>query len=173
ASAGAGAGAAPRHDLPDPLQEAPAPAPLPEYAPPAWWWASESFVRPPQPVAPADDATPLPAAQGWQAPPTLGLQQPRTAMPDLLGRPGRTAPGGPPAEPVPAPPADGLVRRVPGTHLAPSLRRGAPDQPPATPGPAPGRDREQVRSMLSRFQTSQRAGRAAAESPPEAPQEPR
>jgi hypothetical protein len=81
------------------------------------------------------------------------------------------------AEPPPAPPAttpDGLVRRVPGASIAKALRRsetGAPggeaegghdDSPAEATGPL---DREAVRSMLSQFQSSQRAGRAVAESP--------
>ena len=82
--------------------------------------------------------------------------------------------------------ATGLVRRVPGEHLAPALR-GVPSQPatpvggptpPDQPGatsPAPAdwgeeggpadRDPERIRSMLSRFQASQRAGRAVATLP--------
>jgi signal transduction histidine kinase len=104
-----------------------------------------------------------------------------------------TAP--PPPAPIAFPPvvaatdatATGLVRRVPGEHLAPALRGvpsppaapvGAPtppDQPGATSIPAPAdwgaeggpadRDPERIRSMLSRFQASQRAGRAVATLP--------
>jgi signal transduction histidine kinase len=75
--------------------------------------------------------------------------------------------------------ADGLVRRVPGAGLAAGLRRSAEAVAPSTGGaaarPAPGArfapgggddsDRERMRTMLSRFQASQRAGRAAAQGP--------
>jgi signal transduction histidine kinase len=87
------------------------------------------------------------------------------------------------AEPNGAPPvptggvtADGLVRRVPGAGLAPSLRRNPGGDRPAPPSASPERtgrpaprDNDRVRSMLSRFQASQRAGRAAAEAPPDPP----
>jgi len=75
----------------------------------------------------------------------------------------------------PAPPAvtaDGLVRRVPGAGLAPALRRdpsktvtGDSRDASADQRPADSLDREAVRSMLSQFQASQRAGRALADSP--------
>jgi signal transduction histidine kinase len=93
----------------------------------------------------------------------------------------RTGPGGP-----------GLVRRVPGASLAPPLRGAMPPGPgpagvptlPGEPGSngaapppglavAPGRDPERVRSMLSRFQSSQRAGRAVATLPTDQPADPR
>jgi hypothetical protein len=75
----------------------------------------------------------------------------------------------PPATAPPATTADGLVRRVPGTHLTPALRRraGAPGTPPAPPAPGSSRDPERVRQMLSRFQANQRAGRAATPAPPD------
>jgi signal transduction histidine kinase len=62
---------------------------------------------------------------------------------------------------------DGLVRRVPGAGVA-SLRGapapgGAPNGGPPTQAARRDRDPEKRRSMLSRFQASQRAGRAAAE----------
>jgi len=67
--------------------------------------------------------------------------------------------------------ADGLVRRVPGASLAPSLRgRPAAMEDTASAAPANGppesdwRRSEQTGSMLSRFQASQRAGRAVAAS---------
>jgi signal transduction histidine kinase len=95
----------------------------------------------------------------------------------------------PPAAPAPAPaptpapalqlvpPAggeltsEGLVRRVPGAGLSPSLRRA--EAPASAPTPARATrkprsaptDREQMRSLLSRFQASQRAGRAVADAP--------
>ncbi|MGH9231605.1 MAG: hypothetical protein ACRD07_23275, partial [Acidimicrobiales bacterium] len=63
--------------------------------------------------------------------------------------------------------ADGLVRRVPGASLAPSLRKtsGGDGAAPIAAGgttPADWRPGEQAGSMLSRFQANQRAGRAAA-----------
>ena len=171
--------------IPPPPAAAPAPAtpPPPEDAspadpaaggmpqPPDWWFESESMVGggSPQPPAGPDPApTPRPAAPAETATPAA------SALPGL---------------------GDGLVRRVPGAHLAPSLRRGpggsapaattpapvspspptgAPgglppdtaDGPPTAPadgGPAARPDREQIRSMLSRFQHSQRAGRAVVE----------
>jgi signal transduction histidine kinase len=141
--------------------------------PPDWWWESESMVGggDPEPTSRPSPAAPAPATS---------------------------------AEPIaPALPAlgDGLVRRVPGAHLAPSLRRGGgtpapavaatPPAPattpvqapatvvgpaatadPATGGPAARPDRDQIRSMLTRFQNSQRAGRAVVEpTADDAPQE--
>jgi signal transduction histidine kinase len=97
-----------------------------------------------------------------------------------------------PAAPHPGPGASGLVRRVPGASLAPPLRGPMPPAPgpagapalPREPGSngaasppglagAPGRDPERVRSMLSRFQSSQRAGRAVATLPTDQPADPR
>jgi hypothetical protein len=67
--------------------------------------------------------------------------------------------------------AEGLVRRVPGAGLSPALRRsgggganGTPARTTRGPRSAPT-DREQMRSLLSRFQASQRAGRALADAP--------
>jgi Histidine kinase-, DNA gyrase B-, and HSP90-like ATPase len=97
-------------------------------------------------------------------------------------RPPVSYPAPPPlfAPPEPAPftaapspmTADGLVRRVPGASLAPSLRKTSdPDgaSPIAAGGttPADWRPGEQAGSMLSRFQANQRAARAAAASPVE------
>ena len=74
-----------------------------------------------------------------------------------------------PPEPVADTDPDGLARRVPGTHLAPALRRDAPGPPADADG---GRDAERVRAMLSRFQASQNAGRVAADgSRPSSPEE--
>src|SRR5215207_7464221 len=86
--------------------------------------------------------------------------------------------GGASPAPLALPPVtrDGLARRVPGAGLASLRRSGAGAIPPAAsggPGPDGGpiraapahatdADRERMRSMLSRFQASQRAGRAAA-----------
>jgi len=87
-------------------------------------------------------------------------------------------PAPPIATPEPAPvaaapspmTADGLVRRVPGANLAPSLRKtfGPDGAAPIAAGgttPADWRPDDQAGSMLSRFQANQRAGRAAAASP--------
>jgi len=151
-----------RWDAPAPLAEAAWLAAPPEGDDgppgPAWWTVLVDPARLPPPVT----------SDGSLAPPAI------------LGSPG----GPPPARPAPtpgaAPPASGgdgtgapaLARRVPGTHLTPALRRDA--EPPtggddATTGT--GRDPARVRSMLSRFQASQRAGRAAAPHPPGSPQE--
>jgi anti-sigma regulatory factor (Ser/Thr protein kinase) len=92
--------------------------------------------------------------------------------------PGGAAPATPTTPPVPTAgvTADGLVRRVPGAGLAPSLRRrpggdrsGATPSAQAEPDRSAPRDNDRVRSMLTRFQASQRAGRAAAEGPPDPP----
>jgi signal transduction histidine kinase len=160
--------------------------------PPDWWWESEAMLR---------GGDPGPSAGGAPTPAATPAGDPAPAV-------AATAPDADPATAVPVVPAevsppplpalgDGLVRRVPGAHLAPSLRRSAgATTPPAAPaptaapastaagpltgaGPAPAPaggahrpDREQIRSMLSRFQSSQRAGRAAVEPPADdAPQE--
>ena len=85
-------------------------------------------------------------------------------------------PEGTPAVPTAGVTPDGLVRRVPGAALDPSLQRkpggrdaGAPPSAQAGPARSAPRDNDRVRSMLSRFQASQRAGRAAAEAPPDPP----
>jgi signal transduction histidine kinase len=131
--------------------EASPPPPSASPAPPDWWWESEALLRraPPGP-------TPGPRLQ-----PAAGS----------IPGPGATNGDGPvPSADVPGL-TDGLVRRVPGAHLAPSLRRdGEAERHEAAPHAPPSRpDREQVRWMLSRFQDSQRAGRAAADPPPEQP----
>jgi signal transduction histidine kinase len=97
---------------------------------------------------------------------TVGVPPPVDPTRDRLGPPG----GGLTAE--------GLVRRVPGAALTPSLHRPRGDTGPAGAprpnGPGPStRDSARVRSMLSRFQAGQRAGRAAAQTPTdsESPQE--
>jgi signal transduction histidine kinase len=96
-----------------------------------------------------------PAADGMPAPPV-------PPPPPPPGPPG--PPGSPGGEPRPAdlPTINGLARRVPGAGLTPSLRRRSGPEP-TPPQPARG-DRERVRSMLSRFQQNQQAGRAAAHS---------
>jgi signal transduction histidine kinase len=128
---------------------------------------------------------------GWHEPPhTNGWHVTQPAMPATASPPPAPAPPIPQPAPAPAPSpmpqpqpapagsgtagaaapltADGLVRRVPGAGLA-SLRNGAEPTPEPTPEPRPDHDREHMRSMLSRFQASQRAGRAAAASPSDAP----
>ena len=138
------------------------PAPLAEAAPlepPDWWWESEAFVRgdgsapgSPRPLAPAG---PSPAEATRRTAPS-----PTVATPAATPTP--VAPASAPAPRVPTL-ASGLVQRVPGAHLAPSLRRDGPEtSAPARDVPAP-RSAEQVRSALSSFQSSQRAGRAAAD----------
>lgn len=126
----------------------------------------------------------------------LPLRQPPSPAPVAVHEPpppdgwNVTQPSSPPAppplpSPPPPPPApasqapapvtpDGLVRRVPGAGLA-SMQGAPPAGDGAGPAPPPRaeHDREHMRSMLSRFQASQRAGRAAAEGAPDtnAPQE--
>jgi hypothetical protein len=135
-------------DAPASAYEAPSPEPGP------------SYMTPPPPYeAPAAQAYEAPAAQAYEAP----YAQPASpfAPPD-------------PAPPMPSPSpmtADGLVRRVPGASLAPSLRKtptgdnGAPTAAGGTT-PADWRPGPQAGSMLSRFQANQRAGRAAAAASP-------
>jgi hypothetical protein len=95
----------------------------------------------------------------------------------IFGTPTTLFPGSPHRErggPDAGPARDsgpGLARRVPGTHLSPALRRDTATPDPGGDGSTPERDPERVRSMLSRFQASQRAGRAAATHPPGSPQE--
>ncbi len=134
-------------DAPSPRFEAPAPpyeAPSPEPGP--------SYVAPSAPFE-------APAAHAYEAPAPLPASP--FAPPD-------------PASPTPSPTpvtADGLVRRVPGASLAPSLRKTSADDggaPTAVGGttPADWRPGPQAGSMLSRFQANQRAGRAAAGASP-------
>jgi signal transduction histidine kinase len=129
----------------------PAPIPeLPPISPPDWWWQSESLVsRSGHGTMPGT----APGNGGSSEPPRAPAA-PRTDVPTS-----RT--------PTVVPALDnGLVRRVPGAHLAPALRRdGAADQAPAVAAPpaTSERNREHVRSMLASFQSGQRAGRAAAD----------
>jgi signal transduction histidine kinase len=124
---------------------------------------------PPPPPPPLPVASPAPTPDPAPAPATAGepelVPAPWWWESKAFVRPS-TAEDPAPAAPAatPAPFAGGLARRTPGTHLAPALRRdGTPGhEAPAPPG---GRDRAQVGTMLSRFQASQRAGRAAADSP--------
>jgi signal transduction histidine kinase len=150
------AGGIPPFESATPWSAGPAPA-APVPAPPDWWWESEALLRraeqapDPPGAAPAGGPFPGPGQSAPASPAGNGNgsdpgpdQAPDTALAGL---------------------SDGLVRRVPGAHLAPALRRdGEADAPAAAPPPPALRpDREQVRSMLSRFQDSQRAGRAAAD----------
>jgi signal transduction histidine kinase len=154
--------AGPGVDLLDPPAPIPAvlpaeaPGPAPVVAPPP----------PPPPPPPAPTPTPAPAPAPAAAPATAGEPELVPAAwwweSEAFVRP-------PPAEdpaaaPPAAPTAGGLARRTPGSHLAPALRRNGAtgDEAPVPPG---GRDRAQAGTMLSRFQASQRAGRAAADSP--------
>ncbi len=129
-------------------------------------------------------------AQQWP-PPTRPSASPPVAPPTAPAPAATPPPPAPVAAPAAVAAAEataaGLVRRVPGQHLAPALRgvpsrpttpAGAP-RPPEPPGatsvPNPAdrgdgsgpadRDPERIRSMLSRFQASQRAGRAVATLP--------
>jgi len=130
------------------------PTASPSLSPPAWWFESEALV-PMSDDGPGSNGT-SPGGDG----------------------PGQ-GPGPGPGDAALAPDAvqalaDGLVRRVPGAHLAPALRRDDGAEPAPAPALAAPRDRDQVRSRLSNFQANQRAGRAAADPPPDhSPQEPR
>ncbi len=127
-------------------------------------------VAPPVPqpappfVAPASQPVP-PWLQPAQEPaPPFAAPASRPATPFATPDPAYVTP-------TPSPmTADGLVRRVPGASLAPSLRKtsGDGDAPVAAGGttPADWRPGEQAGSMLSRFQANQRAGRAAAAAAP-------
>jgi signal transduction histidine kinase len=160
-----------------PPYEAPAPpydAPAPPYEPPAAEPASP-FMAPASPYeAPAPRSTyEAPAAQPastYEAPAAqpdspYEVPAPQADSPFAAADPApRTA--------IPSPmTADGLVRRVPGASLAPSLRKtptgdgGAPTAAGGTT-PADWRPGAQAGSMLSRFQANQRAGRAAAAASP-------
>jgi len=135
------------------------------------------------PIAPAENPllTPIPALAGPPPAATvtadtpLGRTVPPPPPPPPPAPPGPTAPAAPPASatdevaaPAPDAPstpeeaANGLVRRVPGASIAAALRRG---NPAAEAPPVEVLDRDAVRSMLSQFQSSQRAGRAVAEAP--------
>jgi hypothetical protein len=110
-----------------------------------------------------------PAAE--PAPPFVAPASPYEA-PAPQPAPPYEAPDPAPLTTTPSPvTADGLVRRVPGASLAPSLRKtptGDGGAPTAVGGttPADWRPGAQAGSMLSRFQANQRAGRAAAAASP-------
>jgi signal transduction histidine kinase len=150
---------------PVPRYVAPASQPVPPYVAPA------SRPVPPYVAPPSQPAPPFTAPASQPPPPfTAPASQPappfsRPASPFATRD----------AAPVTAAPspvtADGLVRRVPGASLAPSLRKtsGADGAAPIAAGgttPADWRPGEQAGSMLSRFQANQRAGRAAAAAAP-------
>ena len=111
--------------------------------------------RPFVPPAPTPDAAP---GDGQPRPAPWWFESERLVRADEQGTE--------PAEPATT--AGGLARRVPGAHLA-ALRR---DDAPAPAPAAAHRDPERTRTMLSRFQASQRAGRLAAAAPGSAPPPP-
>jgi signal transduction histidine kinase len=136
---------APPYDAPAPPYEAPAAEPVRPFVAPA----SPYEAPAPQPAPPYEAPAPQPASP-YEAP--APQPAPLTATPSPMT-------------------ADGLVRRVPGASLAPSLRKtptgdgGAPTAAGGTT-PADWRPGAQAGSMLSRFQANQRAGRAAAAASP-------
>ena len=143
-------------DAPAPAYGAPSPDPGP------------SYMTPPPPYeAPAAQAYEAPYAQTYEAPAAQAYEAPYAQPASPFAPPD-------PAPPMPSPSpmtADGLVRRVPGASLAPSLRKtptGDDGAPTAAGGttPADWRPGPQAGSMLSRFQANQRAGRAAAAASP-------
>jgi signal transduction histidine kinase len=128
---------------PVPPYAQPAPEPVPPYAQPA-----------PEPVPPFPQPAPQPVPPYAQPAPPIATPDPATVSAT--------------SSPVTA---DGLVRRVPGASLAPSLRKmsGGDGTGPLAAGgttPADWRPGAQAGSMLSRFQANQRAGRAAAAAAP-------
>jgi signal transduction histidine kinase len=160
-------------DAPTPAYGAPSPEPGPSYmAPPPRFDAPASPYEAPAP--PYEAPAPEPAGPSYMAPPP-----PYEAPAAQAYEAPHAQPASPFAPPDPAPPmpspspmtADGLVRRVPGASLAPSLRKtptGDDGAPTAAGGtiPADWRPGPQAGSMLSRFQANQRAGRAAAAASP-------
>jgi hypothetical protein len=118
--------------------EAVSPSTPASMSPPAWWFESEALLPP-------GDGTNGDGHPGTGPGDGAGDALPASAVTEL---------------------SDGLVRRVPGAHLAPPLRRDTTTEPLAAHTPTAPRDRDQVRSMLSNFQASQRAGRAATDPPP-------
>jgi signal transduction histidine kinase len=133
----------------------------------SWHLTSESNQGPAASPAPAPSPEPAPVPAGATAQATTTMERPSEHAPAHLRRQS--------PEPVAGTTADGLVRRVRGASLASGLRRApepagdAPQEQPAGRvaqfAPAADSDRERVRTMLTRFQASQRAGRAAAQAP--------
>jgi signal transduction histidine kinase len=168
---------------PSPPVAPPFVAPAPSYGAPSPE-PGTSYMAPPPPFeAPAAQAYDAPAAQAYDAPAAQAYDAPAAQAYDAPAAQAYEAPYAQPASPFappdPAPPmpspspmtADGLVRRVPGASLAPSLRKtptGDDGAPTAAGGttPADWRPGPQAGSMLSRFQANQRAGRAAAAASP-------
>ena len=111
------------------------------------WWAA---------LVVTDETTTPERRSAWPSPGA------RSAPVDVTA-----TPAAPPV--IPPVPGDGLARRVPGSHLAPALRRDAEHASPAAD--SGGRDVDRVRAMLSRFQASQHAGRVAADPPVRHPPE--
>jgi signal transduction histidine kinase len=143
----------------------------------AWVELQKSSAAPAAPSSPPASAPtqPEPETTSWWA----GLVKPGTATPVARASIWPSVAAGPQPLDVastPVPPVavadtdpDGLARRVPGSHLAPALRRDAPGRPTNADSV---RDAERVRAMLSRFQASQNAGRVAADgSRPRSPEE--
>jgi signal transduction histidine kinase len=149
---------APPFAPPVPPYVAPASQPAPSYVAPASQPAPPYVAPASQPAPPFAEPAPFAAPASEPAPPFS-----RPASPF-------TSPDAAPVIPAPSPvTADGLVRRVPGASLAPSLRKtSGADGAMAAGGttPADWRPGEQAGSMLSRFQANQRAGRAAAAAAP-------
>jgi signal transduction histidine kinase len=175
---------APPYDTPAPSYMAPAPpydAPAPSYMAPAppYDAPAPSYMAPAPPYdAPAPPyEAPAPPYEPPTAEPAPSYMAPAPpfdapAPPYEAPAPPFAAPDRAPLTPTPsAMTADGLVRRVPGASLAPSLRKtpsgdgGAPTAAGGTT-PADWRPGPQAGSMLSRFQANQRAGRAAAAASP-------
>ena len=142
--------AQPAPPFPEPVPPYAQPAPpFPEPVPP---YAQPATV--PEPVPPYAQPAPDPVPLYAQPEPPIATPDPTTVSAT--------------SSPVTA---DGLVRRVPGASLAPSLRKmsGGDGTGPLAAGgttPADWRPGAQAGSMLSRFQANQRAGRAAAAAPP-------
>ena len=161
---------APPFATPNPPFDAPAPpydTPAPSYmAPEPLFDAPAPPYEAPAPPYEAPTAGPAP----WYEAPGPPFAAP--APPYEAPAPPFAAPDRAPLTPTPsAMTADGLIRRVPGASLAPSLRKtpsgdgGAPTAAGGTT-PADWRPGPQAGSMLSRFQANQRAGRAAAAASP-------
>jgi signal transduction histidine kinase len=177
--------APPPYETPAPMYEAPFREPGPSYMAPASPYdaPAPTYEAPASPYdapAPAYEApapaygAPVPEPGPSYIAPTPPYEAPAPAYEAPAAQP--ASPFAPPDPPSPTPSpspmtADGLVRRVPGASLAPSLRKtpagdgGAPTAAGGTT-PADWQPGPQAGSMLSRFQANQRAGRAAAAASP-------
>jgi signal transduction histidine kinase len=158
------------YEAPAPPYEAPSPEPGPWYMAPAARFDAPAppFEAPARPYeAPSPEPGPSYMAPAFEAPAAQAYEAPAPQPASPFAPPD-------PVSPTPSPSpvtADGLVRRVPGASLAPSLRKtptGDGEAPTAAGGttPADWRPGPQAGSMLSRFQANQRAGRAAAAASP-------